>query len=63
MSLSVQTNVAAMDAHRNLVNTANLLSASMPRRTLDPDTSSTVTVIWSPMQMRSPDLRVMTSTG
>jgi flagellin len=31
MSLSVQTNVAAMDAHRNLVNTANLLSASMQK--------------------------------
>jgi len=31
MSLSVQTNVAAMDAHRNLVNTQNQLSQSMQR--------------------------------
>jgi flagellin len=31
MSLSVQTNVAAMGAHRNLVNTSNALSKSMER--------------------------------
>src|SRR5471032_512330 len=31
MSLSVQTNVAAMDAHRNLVNTSNQLATSMQR--------------------------------
>jgi len=31
MSLSVQTNIAAMDAHRNLVNTSNQLSESMER--------------------------------
>jgi flagellin len=31
MSLSVQTNIAAMNAHRNLVSTSNSLSASMER--------------------------------
>jgi flagellin len=31
MSLSIQTNIAAMDAHRNLVNTSNQLSQSMER--------------------------------
>jgi flagellin len=31
MSLSIQTNVAAMDAHRNLVNTSNELQTSMER--------------------------------
>jgi flagellin len=31
MSLSVQTNIAAMDAHRNLVNTSNMLSSSMEK--------------------------------
>ena len=31
MSLSVQTNVAAMDAHRNLVNTTNQLQSSMEK--------------------------------
>jgi flagellin len=31
MSLSVQTNIAAMDAHRNLVNTQGSLSESMQR--------------------------------
>ena len=31
MSLSIQTNLNAMDAHRNLVNTANMLSQSMSR--------------------------------
>jgi flagellin len=31
MSLSVQTNIAAMDAHRNLVNTSKSLSQSMER--------------------------------
>ena len=31
MSLRIQTNVAAMDAHRNLVNTSNQLSQSMER--------------------------------
>jgi len=31
MSLSIQTNVAAMDAHRNLVNTSNSLRQSMER--------------------------------
>jgi flagellin len=31
MSLSVQTNVEAMDAHRNLVNTSNMLASSMQK--------------------------------
>jgi flagellin len=31
MSLSIQTNVAAIDAHRNLVNTSNQLATSMER--------------------------------
>ncbi|HEX7083889.1 MAG TPA: flagellin [Gaiellaceae bacterium] len=31
MSLSVQTNIAAMDAHRNLLNTTGLLQQSMER--------------------------------
>jgi flagellin len=31
MSLSVQTNIAALDAHRNLVGTTNLLQQSMER--------------------------------
>ena len=31
MSLSVQTNIAAMNAHRNLVNTSNQISQSMER--------------------------------
>jgi flagellin len=31
MSLSIQTNIAAMDAHRNLVNTSTELSQSMER--------------------------------
>ena len=31
MSLSVQTNVAAIDAHRNLVNTTNMLQSSMEK--------------------------------
>ncbi|HWB23140.1 MAG TPA: flagellin [Gaiellaceae bacterium] len=31
MSLSIQTNIAAMDAHRNLVTTSNQLSQSMER--------------------------------
>ena len=31
MSLSIQTNINAMDAHRNLVNTSSQLSASMER--------------------------------
>ena len=31
MSLSVQTNIEAFDAHRNLVNTSNKLSESMQK--------------------------------
>ena len=31
MSLSIQTNIAAIDAHRNLLNTSNELSESMER--------------------------------
>ncbi|HWB23143.1 MAG TPA: flagellin [Gaiellaceae bacterium] len=31
MGLSIQTNIAAMDAHRNLVNTSDMLSQSMER--------------------------------
>ena len=31
MSLSVQTNIEAFDAHRNLVNTSNQLSNSMQK--------------------------------
>src|SRR5438067_414147 len=31
MSLSVQTNIEAFDAHRNLVNTSNMLSESMQK--------------------------------
>jgi len=31
MSLRIQTNVEAFDAHRNLVNTENKLSESMQR--------------------------------
>jgi flagellin len=31
MSLSVQTNIAAFDAHRNLVNTSNMLASSMQK--------------------------------
>jgi flagellin len=31
MGLSIQTNIAAMDAHRNLVNTSDMLSKSMER--------------------------------
>jgi flagellin len=31
MSLSIQTNIAALDAHRNLVNTTNMLQTSMER--------------------------------
>ena len=31
MSLRIQTNIEAMDAHRNLVNTSNMLSQSMER--------------------------------
>src|SRR5690348_10125698 len=35
--------------------------ASIPMRTVDPETSRTVMVTSSPRQIRSPDLRVMTS--
>ncbi len=38
-----------------------LAGASMPMRTVEPDTSSTSTVMSSPMQTRSPILRVITS--
>ena len=31
MSLRIQTNIEAMDAHRNLLNTSNMLSQSMER--------------------------------
>ena len=31
MSLSVQTNIEAFDAHRNLLNTSNQLSESMQK--------------------------------
>ena len=31
MSMSIQTNIAAMDAHRNLVNTTDELQTSMER--------------------------------
>src|SRR5260370_990214 len=35
----------------------------MPSRTVEPTTSSTVTVMASPRRIRSPGLRVMTSMG
>ena len=42
-------------------NTRTSPGASMPRRTEEPATSRTVTVTSSPMQIRSPVLRVITS--